>query len=153
MKVTVFKRLVGVVVVMAASLKISAFAQDISWFTANPGASTFYISTEAHLQGLSELVNRQNNPVSFKGKTIILNADITLAEKHIPIGDYSKVGATSIYRTFNGIFNGNRKTISNLSVTGEYKYAGLFGYIEKDGKIINLTVSIRFFYIDFNYIY
>ena len=41
---------------------------------------------------------------------------------------------------FNGIFNGNGYTISNLKITGNNSNVGLFGFTS-DGEVKNLTVN------------
>jgi uncharacterized protein (TIGR02145 family) len=114
-------------------IAVSVNAQNAEWYGAGGGkeGKTFHISTEDDLKGLAQLVNSGFD--DFNGKTIILNADITLKGAHTPIGDDKK--------QFMGIFDGNGKTISNLSVS-EVKYAGLFGYIEKGGQIKNLKVNV-----------
>ena len=100
-------------------------AQNTDWYTENPDANTFYISNEADLQGLSELVNRSPNSVNFNGKTIILNNDIQLMLPHTPIG--------RVY-SFRGVFDGNGNKISNLSVLSGNNN-GLFGYVGANGQI------------------
>ena len=42
---------------------------------------------------------------------------------------------------YSGIFDGNGHTISGLNVTGNFKYAGLFGVVTHNGTIKNLTVA------------
>ena len=49
----------------------------------------------------------------------------------IPIGNY---------KSFKGTFNGNNKTITDLSITKEYSYIGLFGSID-GGSVKDLTVE------------
>ena len=126
----VFKKILSIILVTT----ILTVAQDISWF--NPSGDTFHISTEAHLQGLAQLVNSEIS--DFSEKTIILIDDITLTGNHTPIGN----NLTNT-RRFLGIFDGNSKAISNLSISsGNWNYAGLFGYVGTNGQIKNLTVNV-----------
>ena len=109
-------------------------ATDISWYQTNPNADVFYVSTEEHIKGLMRLVN--NSIANFHGRTIILNADITLTEEHIPIG-INPISA----EIFRGVFDGNNRSISNLSVSN-HQHAGFFGYVGEGGQIKNLTVNV-----------
>ena len=88
--------------------------------------STF-ISTAEELFAFANEVNVNNN--AFNGKTVYLVADIDLNNAAwTPVG---QTGAT----TFNGVFDGQNHTISNLNVnseaqTGEHYSSGLFGWVE-----------------------
>lgn len=99
---------------------------DTSWY--DSGSSEFTLTFASELAGLAKLVN---SGTDFSGKTVKLGADIDLlAYQWTPIGNSSK--------SFQGIFNGNGKTIRGLYVnTG---YAGLFGKIS-GATIRNLTLE------------
>lgn len=81
---------------------------------------------------------------SFAGKTVKLAADIDLANAAwTPVG---QTGAT----TFNGVFDGQNYTISNLNVnseaqTGAHYSSGLFGWVESHtaghGHIVNVNIA------------
>ena len=81
---------------------------------------------------------------AFSGKTVKLAADIDLANAAwTPVG---QTGAT----TFNGVFDGQNHTISNLNVnseaqTGEHYSSGLFGWVESHtagcGHIKNVKIA------------
>ena len=89
---------------------------DTSWYTEPSTTNTYTITTAAQLAGLAQLVNDGN---SFSGKTVKLGADIDLAGKEwTPIG---KSGAM-----FQGTFDGGENTISNLKISSEESYVGLF---------------------------
>ena len=114
---------------------------DTGWYTANPGAVSFTISRANELAGLAFLVNEEH--VNFKGKTITLMANLDLSdysegEGWTPIGRY-------IY-SFEGFFEGNDKSISGLFIKrdsihdGFEYYDGLFGSVDRDAKISNLSV-------------
>ncbi len=110
-------------VVFAEDAAVSAWdgeTADTSWYNAE--TNTYQITSAAQLAGLAQLVNGGN---TFSGKTISLGANIDLAGK-----EWTPIGLTGDKAGFQGTFNGDGKTISNLTVTltdGEYLSAGLFG--------------------------
>lgn len=86
------------------------------------------IDTENYLEitTVEELKNIEMN------KSYILMNDLDLqAEEWNPLGTYNQ--------PFRGNFNGNGFEISNLTITEENLYVGLFGYVE--GNIYNLTIK------------
>jgi hypothetical protein len=103
--------------------------RDTSWYDGKAKETTFYIANDKQLAGLAKLTNLKK-PVDFEGKTVVLTADIDLAEtKWRPTG------------TFKGTFDGKGFSISNLSVSG-YKDAALFGSVEM-GQIKNVTLYVN----------
>ena len=102
----------------------------------------FYLTSQAGLVWFADQVNVQKN--AFSGKTVKLAANIDLNnESWTPVG---QTGAT----TFNGVFDGQNHTISNLNVnseaqTGEHYSSGLFGWVESHtaghGHIKNVKIS------------
>ena len=91
----------------------------------------YEVNTAADLKALANDVNAGN---TFDGKTVVLTADIDLKnENWTPIG---------YWQTFNGTFDGQNHTISNLKHHGteEDCYVGLFGYTE-NATIKNLTIN------------
>lgn len=102
---------------------------DTSWY-GDGSNSEFTIDSAADLAGLAQLVNEGpegGSPITFSGKTIKLAADIDLDSKEwTPIGNNTN--------KFQGIFDGAKSdgsgnyTISNLKITGNNSYVGLFGY-------------------------
>ncbi len=102
---------------------------DTNWY--NETDTEFTITTAAQLAGLAKLVNNRN---FFSGKAVTLGADIDLAGKSwTPIG----IGLGS----FLGTFDGAGYTISNLTVGGNMQFAGLFGTINTNGTVKNLTLT------------
>lgn len=87
------------------------------------------------LQWLAEQVNGGDN---FSGKTVALTADIDLDGI-----DWKPIGTNPDSATlrFNGVFDGNGKTISNLNVstTVDGVPAGLFGAVS--GTVKNFTIE------------
>jgi len=91
----------------------------------------YLISTSADLAGLAVLVNGLNEETAtdFSGLYIELADNIDLADH-----SWTPIGTVSIETAipFSGIFDGNGKTVTGLTVPdrGSYDYAGLFGYTE-----------------------
>ena len=92
--------------------------------------STVTISTLEELKAFRDAVNNGN---SCKGQTVELSADIDLkGEEWTPIG---KSGST-----FQGVFNGNGHTVSNLVINQpRMSDVGFFG-VTTNGEIKNLTI-------------
>jgi len=118
----------------------TAQAPDTRWYTANPNAAAFAISTANELAGLAQIVNGTwgGKPAkdSFNGKTVKLTKSINLSgyDNWIPVG-----GARE--NSFSGTFNGDGKVISNLTIKNRDKSGnGLFGLIE-GGKVENLGLE------------
>ena len=91
------------------------------------------IATANELKNFSEAVEGGN---TYKGKTVILTADITLIGDWTPIGNENKM--------FAGTFKGGGHCISGLSVTinqAGIRYGGLFGCIDSKGIVQNLGVK------------
>lgn len=112
---------------------------EISWYTANPTAETFEIYNADQLAGMALLLSK-TSPMDvngFSGKTIRLMDDIDLSAYQsgtgwLPIGKYD-----SLY----GTFDGNGKTITGLTITGEVgSNQGLFGTLN-GGTIKNLMLK------------
>lgn len=99
---------------------------------------TYLISSADELAWLAAAVNgtlpSAAAPETFSGCKVLLTADIDLNCEHwTPIG---------YWQTFNGTFDGQGYTISNLKHHGteEDCYVGLFGYTE-NATIKNLTIN------------
>jgi hypothetical protein len=91
------------------------------------GAIVIYTVAE-----LVEFANAVNSGNSYKGKTVLLGADIDLGNR-----EWTPIGTGD---GFKGTFDGNGKTISNLKITGKKSTVGLFANTY-DGEIKNLTVE------------
>lgn len=114
---------------------------DNVWYTVVPGTGTdekpFQISSADQLKAFRDSVNAGN---SYSGKFIQLTANINLnGEVWTPIGPNADAG-----NKFQGTFDGNGKTISNLKVdtaTGEAQYqaTGFFGAL--NGVAKNFTID------------
>lgn len=92
--------------------------------------SPYQICSESDLRVLSELVN--SNSGNYNSAYYVQTTDIKLTQPFTPICYDDK-------NSFNGVYNGNYCSISDLSVDTDYTYNGLFGSIQS-AKIENLSV-------------
>ncbi len=89
------------------------------------------VGTVAEFQSFANSVNKGDN---YNGITVTLTAKINLdGVNWTPIG-------TSAH-PFNGTFDGQGHTISNLTVTATDLYAGLFGRVGSTGIVKNVNIS------------
>ena len=92
------------------------------------GEGNYTVTTAEGLEAVAELVNGGKTNID-----ITLTSDITLTEEWTPIGNYEQ--------QYTGTFNGKDKTITGLTVTESYEYAGLFGYIGENGTVKNVVLE------------
>ena len=130
-------RQVMMIAAIAMTFAVNVFTQtpNTAWYTSNPGAYSFTISTADQLAGLAQLVNNGND---FYDKIIYLSGNIDLSAYGVnwnygwgwtPIGNE--------YRPFRGYFDGTYGKITNLYMDGGN---GLFGYID-GGSVKYLTIE------------
>ena len=94
----------------------------------------YQIGTAAQLKRFRDIVNGTGGQTPNRGACAVLTADIDLNnEPWTPIGPDTDSAYT-------GAFDGQGYTVRNLSITGDFKRAGLFGCV-KDGSIRKLTVA------------
>ena len=104
--------------VLTLSIALPVFASDDS--------DTIYINSVSDLLSLAKSCAYDQWSV---GKTVVLQQDLSLEGMFwAPIPSFS------------GQFKGNGHTISDLTVSGEYSPAGLFGIVEEKGSIESLSV-------------
>lgn len=101
----------------------------------------FLISTAAELAWFRDHVNENYDNVKASAKLI---ADIDLSE-FCHAADDSKIEKSwepigNSNKKYQGTFDGNNKTITNLYINAEQKYMGLFGYTYQS-TIKNLTID------------
>lgn len=108
-------------------------------------ASPYLISTPEQLAKLAELVNDSATNTAYGGKDIYykLTADLDLSaygknfnsgKGWVPIG-------TGADNSFKGIFDGNNKKITGLTIIDRTEaYSGLFGFVG-DGTVENLVLE------------
>ena len=97
-------------------------------YSYDSNTKTITIYSGEGLKVAADVVNSGDTDIN-----IILDNDIDLSDiDWTPIGDY--------YNRYTGTFDGGNHTISGLTVTGSDEYAGLFGYIGKDGGTVKNVV-------------
>ena len=107
---------------------------EITFALSGEGTSTnpYKISDKYELEYFAEQVNAGN---TYEGIYFELTENINLNnEEWIPIGSDNEHG-------FSGIFDGKEKTISNFTLNNSVSLAGLFGYVNKNSIIRNLSVD------------
>lgn len=105
-------------------------------------AETFIVNSVDDLQYLATQIN--SGQVSQDGLVIQLDADLDMTGVNwIPIGT-PEIQSPSVDRSFNGIFDGQGHTISNLNVNCYYGttdgVAGLFGKIGPNGVVKDVHI-------------
>ena len=116
--------------------------QTVAYGVIIDSEGAYCISNKAGMFWFANEVNVKKN--AFSGKTVKLTADIDLNnEAWTPVGQTGAI-------TFNGVFDGQNYTISNLNVnsetqTGEHYSSGLFGWVESHtaghGHIKNVKIN------------
>ena len=134
---------IKIMLTMMLALGMSAFTHKAAaQFSGGNGSSgePYIITTPADLAQLAQYCYLSNT--NYSTKCYKLNNDINLSvygSTWIPIGIYNPVDPSLNY-FFQGVFDGNNKTISNVAMNSAFLYnAGLFGYV-KNGTIKNLNV-------------
>ncbi|NLW74754.1 MAG: MucBP domain-containing protein [Clostridiales bacterium] len=148
------KRITAIILAVTTVILLSVFTVgtsaawdgttiDTSWY--NPNETTFTLTTPEQLAGLAAIVNGSLSsiaPDDFKGKTILLGADIDLGGKNwVPIGTSTGASGTD---GFMGIFDGQGHFIKNLTIEIETREVygirfGFFGIIGGTAKNINFV--------------
>ena len=108
---------------------VSLAAAEDPGYTVSEDGKTYNVTSADGLRNVAKLVNEE-------GKTdinITLDTDLTLTGEWTPIGTES--------HQYTGTFDGGGHTISGLTVTGSDQWAGLFGYIDKDGTVQNVVLE------------
>lgn len=112
-------------------------------------SDTYIINAPSELAWIAKQVERGN---TFEGKTVQLAADLDMGNKNWkPIGDNSahktinmdkqEAEYVKTVKYFKGTFDGNNKTISNLTVNHKYPGAGLLGNVQ-NAVVKNLNVTV-----------
>lgn len=113
---------------------------DAKWSGSGTSSSPYLIATTSDLQTLATNVN---SGTTYSGKYFKLTAslDFSSVSSYAPIG--GGIGRSGTSRYFSGIFDGDYKIISNVSMSASSSYNydyGLFGYTY-GATIKNLTVE------------
>lgn len=110
------------------------------------GTTYYYIDSVEDLYAFSDSVNSGTN---YSGSVVSLRNNLDMSEEisttqetcdgtEVEISTFKPIGNTTY--SFNGTFEGNAKTISNLTInTSDLEYVGLFGNNAGAIKGLNLT--------------
>ena len=107
----------------AAMLFMMMLTTQTAWAWSGSGTSADPYKI-ANANDLIQLATDVNGGETYSNKYFQQTAPITLTSAWTPIG-------TSTH-PFKGHYDGGNNAISGLTVSGNYKYAGLFGYISSD---------------------
>ncbi len=99
------------------------------------GEMTHRIDTAAELIAFATEVNSGVN--TYSGRTVLLDANITLTEEWTPIGGVDSYGK------FEGRFEGRGNTISNVKIssTSSTSAQGFFGFLPAGATVENLNLA------------
>ena len=89
-------------------------------------AGQYAIYRASDLAGLAQMVSGGN---SLEGETVILSADFDLGGNSIQIGKAKRSSSTVTGTPFQGTFDGNGHTISNLTITAPEEDSDCVGFI------------------------
>lgn len=116
---------------------------DTTWYTANPEANVFYISTPAELAGFASVVNAGTD--TFEGDTVVLTQDIDMGSKNFTaIGETANVTGTPTGIHFKGTFEGLGHLIKNINivVSSGYQSVGFFGNLSGHVKNVGFDTAL-----------
>jgi len=99
-------------------------------------SSPYVISTEADLIMLSQISRNGNE---FSGKYFIQSNDISLSQNWIPIGWFGSTYDTNL--PFQGHYDGQGYSISNLTITSGIGWAGLFALVGANGVLEDIVLQ------------
>lgn len=116
---------------------------DTSWFDYKNPKKQYQITSEEQLLGLASLVNEEQvsrwkptRTETFEGVTFKLTKDIKLTSEWTPIGTGESI-------CFEGSFDGDGHTISNVNIKSNADSIGFFGYLKGEVKNLNVAGSIE----------
>ncbi len=110
----------------------TAFATGETWQGNGTAESPYQIATVEDLTALATSVNSGQN---YEGKYFQLSDNIDLVGT-----SWSPIGGKD--HPFKGTFDGNDKTVSNLTINNQdLKYAGLFGSLHTPGVLKNIKIN------------
>ncbi|MBD2847397.1 S-layer homology domain-containing protein [Paenibacillus sp. IB182496] len=111
---------------------------NLNWYTRNPNAITFEISSEAELAGLAALVNGTVLGLEredFAERTVRITRPI-----HIQSSDWVAIGAAP-ETPFEGNLEGGGHLIDGLKIAPGQPYSGLFGVVGEQGRIAEVVLE------------
>lgn len=101
-------------------------------FIGDGPAFTTVISNKEKLENLRNWVN-EGRP--YQGVTFTQTANISLNSE-----EWTPIGTSSAY-PFGAVYDGGGYSVTGLSISGTGDYKGLFGYVQAEGTVSNLSVS------------
>ena len=107
-------------------------------------ADPYQINNKSELLAMMNMVNNVTANGCYGTASYIQTADIEVDEMPEPIGSfYENSSSTTItsYAAFNGHYNGNYHKLTNFIINNNRLYTGVFGRINKNAVIENLSVS------------
>ena len=121
--------------VKSVNYKNASNCTDIINVSSFKWGETYKITSTEGLVKLAEMVN--NSRESAYGTTFVLMNDIDLSS----IDNWTPIGGLARY--FEGSFYGNGHTISNMKISSESDYVGLFGYCvsQKNAVISDIVLK------------
>ena len=124
----------SILLFLATVVSLMAYGADPQPDDYNETYKTMTISMR---EDLTWLASQVNNGINYDGWTITLGKDLDMSGV-----DFTPIGNSKTC-LFNGHFNGNNKTISNLAITGGngVSYIALFGYTGEEAIIESLTLE------------
>ena len=115
-----------------ASKLRAAFGSQVFNAIGTVSDAAYEIANADDLRHLATAVNQDHQ--GGNGLTFRQTDDITLTGAFTPIGYYNE---SSDKQFFYGTYDGGEHTITGLSVSGDYYYAGLFGSVNAGGTVKN----------------
>ncbi len=97
----------------------------------------YEISSPAHLSAMHKYYDKSDAFAYIMPNLVFkVTQDIDMANS-----DFYPIASAASYNYFNGTFDGNGHTISNLTVAEGYGYTGLFGQLSSEAIVKNLTMA------------
>ena len=117
-----------------ASRLRAAFGSQVFNVTGTVSDAAYEIANADDLRHLATAVNQDHQ--GGNGLTFRQTVNITLTGAFTPIGFYTSWDQQDFY----GTYDGGEHTITGLSVSGDYRYAGLFGSVWTGGTVKNVRL-------------
>ena len=95
-----------------------------------------YLTEINSVSDLVLLSNEVSIGKNYAGQTVKLMQNLDLTE----VDNFQPIGLSSVL-SFNGCFDGNHKTISNLKINATQQNVGLFGYLGRNSNVKDLTLD------------
>lgn len=108
---------------------VSLAAAKDPGYTVSEDGKTYNVTSAEGLKAVADIANNGN-----------LGINITLTE-NINLIDMEWTPIDTESQPYTGTFDDGNHTITGLTVTGSYKYAGLFGDIDENGTVKNVVLE------------